>query len=108
MDLRVYYQKLKKIEQEITDPHVVVISHETPDGGKANQKTEVSRHAAARLVVEGRARLASAEEAAEYRNAAEQSRQTAEQRAIAQKIQVNVVSEADFRTIKSPAKSEKR
>lgn len=107
MDLRVYYQKLKKLEQEITDPHVVVISHETPDGGKAGQKTEVSRSAAARLVVEGRAHLASAEEGAEYRSAAEQSRHSAEQRAIAQKIQVNVVSEADFRTIKGPAKGEK-
>jgi hypothetical protein len=107
MDLRVYYQKLKKLEQEITDPHVVVISHETPDGGKAGQKTEVSRSAAARLVLEGRARLATPEEAAEYRSAAEQSRQAAEQRAMAQKIQVNVVSEADFRTIKSSTKGEK-
>ncbi|HEV2688474.1 MAG TPA: hypothetical protein VGV35_07960, partial [Bryobacteraceae bacterium] len=92
----------------IADPHVVVISHETPDGGKAGQKTEVSRHAAARLVVEGRAHLASPEETAEYRDAAEQTRQIAEQRAMAQKIQVNVVSEADFRTIKGAAKIEKR
>jgi len=107
MDLRAYYQKLKKLEQEITDPHVVVISHETPDGGKAGQRTEVSRRAAARLVIEGRAQLASPEEAAAYRNAAEQSRQTAEQRAMAQKIQVSVVSDADFRTIKSSTKGEK-
>jgi hypothetical protein len=107
MDLRVYYQKLKKLEQEITEPHVVVVSQETPDGGKAGQRTEVSRRAGARLVIEGRARLASAEEAAEYRNVSELTRQTAEQRAMAQKIQINVVSEADFRTVKSPAKTEK-
>ena len=107
MDLRMFYQKLKKAEQEISDPHVVVISDETPDGGKAGQKTEVSRSIAARLLVEGRAHLASVEEAAGFRNAAEQARQIADQRSLAQKIQVNVVSEADFKSLKNPAKTEK-
>ena len=107
MDLRMFYQKLKKAEQEITDPHVVVVSEETPDGGKAGQKTEVPRSIAARLLVEGRARLASIEEAAGFRTAADQARQEAEQRSLAQKIQVNVVSEADFKSLKNPAKVEK-
>ena len=102
MDLRIFYQKLRKIEQGIADPHVVVVSNETPDGGRAGQKSEVSRSMAAKLVVEGKARLASPEEGAEYRSVIEQARQEAEQRALAQKIQVNVVSEADFRTIKTP------
>src|ERR1700687_4220379 len=104
MDLRMFYQKLRKIEQEIAEPHVVVVSNETPDGGRAGQKSEVSRNLAARLVVEGKARLASPEEGAEYRNLVDQARQNAEQQALAQKIQVNVVSEADFRMVKtSPA-----
>ena len=63
---------------------------------------------AARLILEGRARLASAEEVAEYRAGMEQARQEADQRAVAQKIQVNVVSEADFRAIKSASRPEKR
>ena len=91
-----------KIEQEIADPHVVVVSNETPDGGRAGQKSEVSRNMAAKLMVEGKARLASPEEGAEFRSVIEQARQQAEQRALAQKIQVNVVSEADFRMIKTP------
>lgn len=103
-----FYQKLRKIEQEITDPHVVVVSHETSDGGRAGQKSEVSRSIAARLIVEGRARLATAEEVAEYRSAIDQARQEAEQRATAQRIQVSVVSEADFRAIKSASRPEKR
>src|SRR5690349_14046631 len=107
MDLRVFYQKLKRAEQEIADAHVVVISDETPDGGKAGQKTEVSRVVAARLLVEWRAHLASPEEAASFRSAAEQARLTAEQRALAQKIQINVVSEADFRSLRNPGKPEK-
>ena len=109
MDLRLFYQKLRKIEQEIADPHVVVVSNETPDGGRAGQKSEVSRSGAAKLVVEGKARLATLEEANEYRNLIDQALQAAEQRNLAQKIQVNVVSEADFRAAKSaPVRTDKK
>jgi hypothetical protein len=66
MDLRMFYQKMRKVEQEITEAHVVVVSLETPDGGKPGIKTEVSRENASRMIVEGRARLASKTEAAEY------------------------------------------
>ena len=108
MDLKLFYQKLRKIEQEIADPHVLVVSQETPDGGRAGQKSEVSRGIAARLIVESRARLATAEEVAEYRAAIEQARHEADQRTMAQKIQVSVVSEADFRAIKGASRPEKR
>ena len=108
MDLRMFYQKLRKIEQEIVDPHVIVVSNETPDGGRAGQMSEVSRSIAARLVLEGKARLAKPEETAEYRSGVEQARQEAEQRNLAQKIQVNVVSEADFRSTKNVSRPEKR
>jgi hypothetical protein len=103
-----FYQKLRKIEQEITDPHVVVVSEETSDGGKAGQKAEVSRAIAARLIVEGRARLASAEQATEYRKTIEQALQDAQQRAMSEKVQLNVISDADLRAIKSAARPEKR
>ena len=108
MDLRMFYQKLRKMEQEIADPHVIVISQETSDGGKAGQKAEVSRSIAARLILEGRARLANAEETAEYRRATDQALQEAEQRATANKVQLNVISDADLRAIKGVAKVEKR
>lgn len=108
MDLRLFYQKLRKIEQEITDPHVLVVSHETSDGGRAGRKSEVSRSNAARLILEGRARLAGVEEVTEYRATMEQARQEADQRAVAQKIQVNVVSEGDFRAMKNASRPEKR
>jgi hypothetical protein len=103
-----FYQKLRKIEQEITDPHVVVVSEETSDGGKAGQKAEVSRAIAARLIVEGRARLASAEQATEYRKTIELALQDAQQRAMSEKVQLNVISDADLRAIKSAARPEKR
>ena len=49
MDLRLFYQKLRKIEEEIADTHVIVVSNETPDGGRAGQRAEVTRNIAARL-----------------------------------------------------------
>jgi hypothetical protein len=67
MDLRVYYQKLRKIESEIEDEFPVVISRETSDGGKPGLKTQVSRSLAARLIADGKADPATAEEAAQFR-----------------------------------------
>lgn len=66
MDLRVFYQKLRNLEQEIATDHVVVVSLETADGGKPGVRTEVSRENAARMIVEGRCRLATKSETTEY------------------------------------------
>jgi hypothetical protein len=108
MDLRMFYQKLRKLEQEITEAHVVVVSHETSDGGKEGQKTEVSRGSAARLILEARARLASPEETAEYRKAIGQAVLDAEQRELSSRVQLNVISDTDLRAIKAAARPEKR
>ena len=66
MDLKVFYQKMRKLEQEITSDHVVVVSLETSDGGKPGIRTEVSRENAARMIIEGRCRLATKSESGEY------------------------------------------
>jgi hypothetical protein len=108
MDLRVFFQKLRKIEQEIGDAHVVVVSHETPDGGRAGQLTEVSRHVAAGLILEGQAHLATEEESAQFRADARKALEDAQQRQIAEKVQVNVISDADLRAVRSALRSEKR
>jgi thiamine monophosphate synthase len=108
MDLRVFFQKLRKIEREIVEPHVVVVSEETPDGGRAGQLTEVSRSNAARLILEGHAHLATAEQTAEFHAAARKALEEAQQRMLAEKVQVTVVSEADLRAMKTAARAEKR
>lgn len=72
MDLRLYYQKLRKIESEIEDDFPVVISRETSDGGKKGLKTQVSRSLAARLITDGKADLATAEETAQFQAQAEE------------------------------------
>jgi hypothetical protein len=108
MDLRVFFQKLRKLEQEIVEPHVVVVSHETPDGGRAGQLAEVSRSIAARLVLEGHAHIATAEESVEFKEAARKALEEAQHRLMADKVQVNVISDADLRAMKSASRAEKR
>ena len=108
MDLRAFFQKLRKIEQEIVDAHVVMVSHETSDGGRAGQLAEVSRSNAARLILEGHAHLATAEESAEFRSATRKALEEAQQRLLAEKVQVNVISDADLRAMKSASRPEKR
>jgi hypothetical protein len=78
MDLRAYYQKIRTLEASLAEGSVVVVSRETPDGGKPGVKTAVSRSLAAKLIVEDQAALASPEEAAEFRAALEQGRLEAE------------------------------
>lgn len=66
MDLQVYYQDIREVEAAIPTEFAVIVSLATKDGGREGVKTEVSRQIAARSVVEGRARLASEEEAREF------------------------------------------
>jgi hypothetical protein len=108
MDLRAFFQKLRKIEQEITEPNVVVVSQETPDGGRAGQLSEVSRSNAARLILEGHARLATPEQSAEFRAELTKALEEAQQRMLAEKVQVTVISDADLRAMKSASRAEKR
>jgi hypothetical protein len=108
MDLRLFFQKLRKIEQEIAEAQVVVVSCETPDGGRAGQLAEVSRSNAARLILEGHAHLATAEQSDEFRAAARKAVEEAQQRLIAEKVHVNVISDADLRAMKNATRGEKR
>lgn len=94
MDLRVYYQKLRKVESEIEDPYVVIISRETPDGGRAGVKFEAPRNIAARLIVEEKAELASATVAAAFRADAERRSKAAAEAS-------NNLSEIEVRALRS-------
>ncbi len=108
MDLRVFYQKLRKLEQEIADPQVVVVSHETSDGGREGRRSEVTRGVAAKLLLAGRARLATVEETSEYRSAMETALRAAEQKAMAERVQVNLITDAELRAIRAAPRGEKR
>ena len=93
MDLKVYYRKIRELEAQLPDADVVVVSLETPDGGHSGVMSEVPRRIAAKLVVEGRARLANTGEAAEYHEKMSAATQRAQELAEASKLRVEIVNE---------------
>ena len=66
MDLRQFFKKIREAEASILEQYPVVTSLETGDGGKSGVLSEVPRYQAARMIVEGKARLASEEEREMY------------------------------------------
>jgi hypothetical protein len=68
MDLNSYYIKMREQQATIPDEYPVVVSHATGDGGVKGRMTEVTKRIAARLIVEGMARLADAIEANQFHN----------------------------------------
>ena len=101
MDLRQFYQKLRDCEAGIQEAFAVVVSNDTGDGGRSGVRTEVPRTMAARLVAEGRARLASAEEADSYYLEAAEAARTAERLATVGRVQMAVVSESELSALRS-------
>lgn len=103
MDLKHYYQKIRDIEAKIVDAFPLVVSRETADGGKEGTKTEVPKRLAAKLIVEGVARLANQEEAAQFQALQAEAIRAAEQLAAASKLQVTVLSNNDLERLKKAA-----
>lgn len=100
MDIRVYFQKMREIERNIIEPFVVVVSLETPEGGKAGCMTEVSRASAARMIVDQKGRLADESERAAYYKGAQEALAAAEEERLAGKIQLTVVTDHHSRQAK--------
>jgi hypothetical protein len=107
MDLRIYYQKIRDAQATISDPHPVIVSRETPDGGKEGTLTEVPSAIAAKMVVEGAARLATAEETQNYRRARAEAKRIADEAEAARKVQVTVVSASELERLRGGHKSTK-
>ncbi len=99
MDLRHYFRKLREIEATIAEPHVFVCSLETPDGGKPGVITEVGRELAAKMIVEGRAALATKPESEQFLEKQAVARTAAQKSEMARRLQVTIVSDADARPV---------
>ena len=103
MDLRHYYQKIRELESTIVDASAVVMSLETPDGGKPGILTEVPPRVAAKMVVDGIARLASAEEARGLREAQAEAQRAAEQAAAVSRVQLSVLPTNELNRLRDAA-----
>ena len=108
MNVKVFYQKVRELEAAITADYVVVASLATLDGGKAGVKSEVSRHAAARLIADSKATLATPEEAEEYYRIRNEERARAEQVAISNQFHVALVSDIERGSVRIAPKPTKR
>jgi hypothetical protein len=100
MDLRVYYQKMRQVEASLGEGDVVIISQETPDGGRAGIASEVAKGVAAKMIVEGRARSATPEESNAFREKTAEAKRLADQIAAAGRMQITVISDSDLRALK--------
>jgi len=100
MDLQIYYKKIREAENNLKDPAVLVVSLETPDGGRPGVRTEVSRRIAAKMIVEGAARVATPQEAREFQEEKAESKRQADQLAAASRLQFTVISPNELRRLK--------
>ena len=107
MDLQMYYQKIRENEAKIVDEFPLVVSLDTADGGKGGTKTEVARRLAAKLVVEGLARLATKDEAKVHREALAEAKRMAERSAAAARLQLTVLSTTELDRLRSEPRSTK-
>ena len=100
MDLQVYFKKIRAMEDSLKEPSPILVSLETQDGGRAGVRTEVPRRTAATMIVEGAARLATAEEAREFQEQNAEAKRQAEQLAAASRMQFTVVASNEIRKLK--------
>jgi hypothetical protein len=63
MDLKPYFKKVSELEEKVPGRDIYVVSLATPDGGVEGVVTQTPKRVGCQMVVEGKARLAEAEEA---------------------------------------------
>lgn len=101
MDLRAYYRKVRETAEQIAEDFVVVVSEETPERGKAGVKTEVTRSNAAKMIADGRARLATDAETASFHEENRKALERLQREEAARHLQVMVVPRHDLKKIEA-------
>jgi len=102
MDLRMYYQKIRDWEARIGTEFTVVKSRETADGGKTGTLTEVPKHIAAKLIVDGAADLAPTDELDKFRSEqAKAAREAAERAAALAAMQLTIVPKQELDALRA-------
>lgn len=82
MDVKAYFQKVRGVEKSLGASTAVVVSLDTPDGGRAGRLMELPVELAARMIVDRRARLAEPGEAERHKAQMEQDRAQREARQV--------------------------
>jgi len=100
MDLKLYYQKVRQTLESLAEEDVVIVSHETGDGGKAGVCTEVPKAVAAKMVVDGTAEAASVQVAAAFRQAQAAAKARVEEEMAATKVPLSLVTTAELNRLR--------
>ena len=98
MDLKQYFRKLRETEGGLAEQYPIIVSLETPDGGKGGVISEVSRAVAAKLIVENRAVLASDEQKSTYTLEQDLAKKAAEKTELARRVQVAIIADPELQT----------
>jgi hypothetical protein len=104
MDVRTYYRRIAELEASIEAKDVMVVSLDTPDGGKAGVFTEAPKRVACQLVVEGRAKLATEVEALDYRRRQRDAKKALDNASAMSRVQISLVPEQDLKALRSMLK----
>lgn len=106
MDLRLYFHKVRTLEATIPGEHAVVVSLETSDGGREGRLTEVAREVAAKLVVQGKVRLANEDETEQFKVTARAAKKAADEQMLRDRLQLTALREADVELLRSALERE--
>ena len=93
VDLRQYFRKIREIEASLAEEYPILNSLETPDGGRAGVVSEVPRFVAAKMIVEGRAAIATEAEREQYRQEQMAAKAAAEKAELAKRVQVAFIAD---------------
>jgi len=97
MNLRTYYQNVKRIREGLPEPYTFLTSLSTPNGGKEGVVTEVETALAARMIADLTARQATSEEIAGYQAECDILRAEAKEEELRSKLRVTLVNEPGIR-----------
>jgi hypothetical protein len=99
VDLRQYFKKIRETEAALAEPFPLIVSLETPEGGKSGVISEVSRELAAKMFVEGRAALANEHERHAYYERQAATKKAAEKADLARRVQVAIITDPNFNPV---------
>jgi hypothetical protein len=99
VDLRQYFKKIRETEAALAEPFPLVVSLETPEGGKAGVVSEVTRELAAKMFVEGRAALANEQEIHAYFERQAAIKKAAEKADLTRRLQVAIITDPSFNPV---------
>jgi len=101
MDLRIYYNKIREQEAKMGTEFPIIVSNETQDGGKAGVKSEVPKRVAAKMIVDGVARLARGPEADAFLAEREAAVRAAREAAETSQLAVNIITSSGLDRLKA-------